>query len=97
MKNSKSFFLNYLYTSIRHHMHRLVGPFFITSYGITWIIVGISCESSDFSETVINNDTLNCGPSISIDLDSGNFVEEMEEIYFNSKDWEEEDLNVDLL
>ncbi len=80
---------------MQNRIHSAIGVLFIVFLAFFMV----SCEKqdeplSDMTRTIIEEgDSL---PGISFNLESDSLVEEVEEIYFEAKDWDEEEMDADL-
>lgn len=92
------------------YLKRFISVIIVMTLGLIWLVLGISCEKAEITrsidgidytmtedsilikDTVKNDDK----PGISFDIESDSLKEEIENIYFHPKEWEEEDTDIDL-
>ena len=72
---------------------------------VIWSLLGFSCErvemtrSGDWDDiTVLRGDSaiIEEKTGISFEMESDSLEEDIEDVYFNAKEWEEDGMNVDL-
>lgn len=72
----------------------------ILSIGIGTLMLFNSCDNQDEPDLVgkhrSNEDEENNESGISFDIESDEMDEDVEELYFESKEWDDEEMNVDL-
>lgn len=77
----------------------------VPSIGFVWLLLAISCEKTELTRSIDwdeNTDIIedsvkvNDKSGFSFELESDTLKEEIEEIHFHAKEWEEEDMSADL-
>ena len=85
--------------------------FTVAITGIIWLLLGFSCEKAELIRSVDSNDftglmrdsiiieesmKMDDKSGISFKMESDSLEEDIEDVYFNAKEWEEDEMNVDL-
>lgn len=77
----------------------------LTTIGLVWLLAGVSCEKTELTrsidwdentEIIEDSVKVNDKSGFSFELESDTLKEEIEEIHFHAKEWEDVGMDADL-